>query len=93
MYIGHAGAGFSENHLRDIREKLDPLIQAECPFTVEPKTNAPATWVRPELVCEVVLSGWTEDGIMRHPVFRRLREDKTPREAAREEPLGNGDGE
>ena len=41
----------------------------------------PVTWVKPELVCEVALSGWTEDAVMRHPVFLRLREDKA---AARE---------
>lgn len=37
-----------------------------------------------KLVCEVTLSGWTEDGIMRQPVFLRLREDETAREVVRE---------
>jgi bifunctional non-homologous end joining protein LigD len=92
MYIGHVGGGFTANHLKDIREKLEPLIRKECPFTVKPETNAPATWVKPELVCEVAISGWTEDGVMRHPVFLRLREDKTAREAVREKPLGSGGG-
>jgi len=84
VYIGHSGGGFGTKELREIREKLAPLIRKECPFTVEPKTNAPATWVKPELVCEVALSGWTDDGIMRQPVFLRLREDKAAREVARE---------
>ena len=70
--------------MREIREKLDPLIQRECPFTVEPKTNTPATWVKPELVCEVTFHGWTDDAIMRQPVFLRLREDKTAREVVRD---------
>jgi bifunctional non-homologous end joining protein LigD len=93
MYIGHVGGGFTANNLKDIREKLEPLIQKESPFTVKPETNAPATWVKPELVCEVALSGWTEDGVMRHPVFLRLREDKAAREVVREKPLGSGSGE
>jgi DNA ligase D-like protein (predicted ligase)/DNA ligase D-like protein (predicted 3'-phosphoesterase) len=76
VYIGHAGGGFGAKDLQDIREKMSPLVQEECPFKVEPKTNTPATWVRPELVCEVALQGWTEDGIMRQPVFLRLRDDK-----------------
>jgi bifunctional non-homologous end joining protein LigD len=59
------GGGFSEKDLKDIYEGLEPLIQKECPFRVEPQTNAPVTWVKPELVCEVALSGWTEDGVMR----------------------------
>ncbi len=35
MFIGHVGGGFTANNLKDIREKLDPLIQKEFPFTVE----------------------------------------------------------
>jgi bifunctional non-homologous end joining protein LigD len=92
IYIGHLGGGFTANHLRDIRERLDPLIQEECPFTLKPETNTPVTWVKPELVCEVALSGWTGDGAMRQPVFLRLREDKTAREVMREMPLRSGDG-
>ncbi|HEY6008539.1 MAG TPA: DNA ligase, partial [Geobacteraceae bacterium] len=89
VYIGHAGGGFGAKDLQDIRERLEPLIRKECPFKVEPKTNTPATWVRPELVCEVALSGWTEDAVMRHPVFLRLREDKAARDVVRE---GDGEG-
>jgi bifunctional non-homologous end joining protein LigD len=63
---------------------MDLLIQKECPFKVEPKTNTQVTWLKPKLVCEVAFSGWTEDGIMRQPVFLRLREDKTAREVVRE---------
>jgi len=84
IYIGHSGGGFTVKNLKEIREKLGPLIQKESPFKVEPKTNTPATWVKPELVCEVALSGWTEDAIMRQPVFIRLREDKAAREVVRE---------
>jgi bifunctional non-homologous end joining protein LigD len=92
MFVGHVGGGFTANDLKDIHEKLEPLIQKECPFTVRPETNAPVTWVKPELVCEVAFSGWSEDGVMRHPVFLRLREDKTAREVVREKPLESGDG-
>jgi bifunctional non-homologous end joining protein LigD len=89
VYIGHSGGGFTTKELKEIRERLDSLVQEECPFRVEPKTNAPATWVKPELVCEVALAGWTEDGVMRQPVFLRLREDKTAAEAVRD----GGEGE
>jgi bifunctional non-homologous end joining protein LigD len=92
IYIGHVGGGFTSNNLKDIRERLGPLIQKECPFTLKPETNTPVTWVKPELVCEVGLSGWTEDGVMRQPVFLRLREDKTAREVIREMPLRDGGG-
>lgn len=83
--IGHSGGGFSITGLQLLSEKLQPLIQPECPFRVTPPANAPATWVRPELVCEVAFTGWTGEGFMRHPVFLRLREDKEPCEVTREE--------
>jgi bifunctional non-homologous end joining protein LigD len=84
IYIGHSGGGFGAETLRKIHERLRPLVQKECPFKIEPKTNAPATWIRPELVCEVAFSGWTEDAVMRHPVFLRMREDKAARDVVRE---------
>ncbi|MHB8907633.1 MAG: non-homologous end-joining DNA ligase [Syntrophales bacterium] len=82
--IGHTGGGFTARTLREIRERLEPLIRKKCPFPVEPKTNTPVTWVKPELVCEVVFRGWTGEGLMRQPVFLRLREDKAAREVVRE---------
>lgn len=83
--IGHAGGGFSESELSKLSERLKPLVQPECPFKVKPESNSEATWVRPELVCEVAFTGWTKDGLLRHPVFLRMREDKTAREVVREE--------
>jgi bifunctional non-homologous end joining protein LigD len=86
IYIGHSGGGFGAADLKKIYDRLQPLVQPRCPFKREPATNAPATWVKPELVCEVAFAGWTEEGLMRHPVFSRLREDKAPREVALEKP-------
>lgn len=86
--IGNVGAGFTVKQLKDIHEQLAPLIQKECPFGVKPETTARVTWVKPELVCEVTLSGWTDDAVMRQPAFLRMREDKAAREVVREEPEG-----
>jgi bifunctional non-homologous end joining protein LigD len=44
------------------------------------------------MVCEVSLSGWTGDAIMRQPVFLRLREDKAAYEVVREKPLKSDEG-
>lgn len=76
IYIGHSGGGFSEDDLKNIYELLKTLEIKKCPFKVKPKTNAPATWVTPKLICEVEFSEWTDEGLMRHPVFLGLREDK-----------------
>ncbi len=86
VYVGHCGSGFDESGLKLLKKRMNALRVARSPFLVEPKTNAPATWVKPELVCEVRLSGWTKDGFMRHPIFIGLRDDKKPEEVSRELP-------
>jgi bifunctional non-homologous end joining protein LigD len=86
IFIGHTGGGFSAKMLKEMGERLSPLIREKCPFKVEPKTNTPVTWVEPKLVCEVIFHGWTDEGFMRQPVFSRMREDKTAREVVREKP-------
>ena len=86
IYIGHSGGGFTAKQLREIRERLDLLTSKECPFTTRPKTDTPVTWLKPEVVCEVAFQGWTDEGLMRQPVFLRLREEKAAREAIREKP-------
>ena len=37
-------------------------------------------WVEPQLVCEVRYKEWTEEGLLRQPVFLRFRDDKAPHE-------------
>src|SRR5690606_33930657 len=65
------------------------------PFSSEPVVNKPsrfrpnppkarATWLKPELVCEVGLTEVTEDGVFRHPSFQGMRSDKTAKEVVRE---------
>ena len=87
VYVGHSGSGFTERGLADMRARLDALIQPACPFKIKPKTNMPAQWVKPVLVCEVEFQDWTSDGSMRHPIFVGLREDKPARSVRRETPL------
>jgi bifunctional non-homologous end joining protein LigD len=47
-------------------------------------------FVRPELVAEVDVRGWTADGLLRHTSFKALREDKPAREVMRETTPSNG---
>jgi bifunctional non-homologous end joining protein LigD len=51
-----------------------------CPLDSIPYTNSKPTWLRPELTAEVKFSGWTQDLIMRAPIFLRFRYDKRPTE-------------
>ncbi len=83
-FAGHVGTGYDEQALKMLLEKLEPLRTGQCPFAVCPRLNAPAFWVRPELVAEVKYLERTDDGILRAPVFLGLRQDKDPREATRQ---------
>lgn len=83
--IGHSGGAFRGENPRSMLEKLMPLVQKTCPFKTVPPGDAPATWVKPALVCEVAFTGWTGERLMRQPIFLRLRDDKTPREAVVDE--------
>jgi bifunctional non-homologous end joining protein LigD len=87
VHCGQVGTGFDEKTLRDLRDRLRPLEVKTCPLDVTPKTSEPATWVKPELVCEVRFAGWTRDGILRHPAFRTLRRDQRPEDCTREIPI------
>jgi bifunctional non-homologous end joining protein LigD len=90
VYVGHTGGGFDRKGLASMRGRLEPLTQKTCPFRRCPPTNAPAHWLRPELVCEVSFQEWTTEGVMRQPIFLGLREDKDPHSVRREVALPTG---
>lgn len=91
-YIGHTGGGFNGESLKLVMAKMKPLIRKTSPFSEKIKTNTPVTWIKPELVCEVAFSEWTDEGSMRHPIFQGLREDKEAKEVIREIPEKVPDG-
>jgi bifunctional non-homologous end joining protein LigD len=75
-YVGHTGSGFDQATLKEVSKRLEPLIQEQSPFKERVRTNMPVTWVKPILVCEIKYTEITKDGLMRHPIFLRIREDK-----------------
>lgn len=84
-FVGHVGSGFSGDDLTAIYNRLAPLTQTQAPVAahagIDPRVT---TWVKSELVCEVKFSEWTADGLMRHPVFLGLRDDKPARDVVKE---------
>ena len=80
IYVGHTGSGFNTKSLEQIYKKLQPLVAKESPFTNPPKTNMPATWVKPKLVCEIKFTEWTRELQARHAIFMGLREDKNAKD-------------
>ncbi|MEE4545229.1 non-homologous end-joining DNA ligase [Streptomyces sp. V4-01] len=84
-YAGKVGTGWSQRDLRALRAGLDALEQSASPFATRPRERG-AHWVRPRLVAQVGFSEWTRDGLLRHPRFLGLRDDKAPAEVVREDP-------
>ncbi|MBO9596002.1 MAG: DNA ligase D [Niabella sp.] len=80
VYAGHTGTGFNASSLKALFEKMQPLVVSKSPFEKPPRTNMPAVWVRPRLVCNIKFSELTKDHIFRQPVFMGLREDKAATE-------------
>lgn len=77
FYAGHTGSGFSTKQLKDLHTMLVPHITETSPFAEKVTTNMPVTWVKPLFICEVKFTQWTTDGRLRHPIFLRIRNDKT----------------
>jgi bifunctional non-homologous end joining protein LigD len=88
VYAGRVGTGFSENSLRTIAKQLRLHNQSKSAYK-NPPTGPEAKgvhWLNPKLVCEVEFTEWTNDGQLRHPSFKGMREDKAAKEIVREIP-------
>ncbi len=84
VYTGNVGTGFDQAMIREIYKLMEPLITDRVQFKPVPKMLRPATWIEPELVCEVRFSNWTEEGRLRAPVFLGLRTDLDAKDCVRE---------
>ncbi|MDH7592981.1 MAG: hypothetical protein QHG99_01315 [Methanomicrobiales archaeon] len=82
VYVGKVGTGFSREQLRELRRSLH--VRRDPPFATSPAMKA-VTWVDPEMAARVKILNITEDGRLRAPVFKGLREDKPPRECTYEQ--------
>lgn len=85
LFAGSVGTGFDNKLMKQLRERLDALRPAACPFPTEPVLPQPIVWTRPELVASVKYLEWTSEGRLRAPVFAGLRDDIDPRECSRHE--------
>lgn len=85
-YAGKVGTGWDTKTLRALRSRLDELEQDRSPFAGEVRERGVVHWVRPEFVAQIGFTEWTRDGMLRHPRYLGMREDKRPRDVVREEP-------
>lgn len=78
VYAGRVGTGFSAHMLEDLGERLRSLPPSGPPAGAGAAGSGEHRWVSPELVAEVRYKEVTEAGVLRHPSFLRLRDDKPP---------------
>lgn len=95
VYTGKIGTGFNDTLQKEMLKQFKPLTTKKMPFTFLPDINKPsrfrpdppkavATWLKPELVCEVSFTEMTSDGVMRHPSFEGMRIDKSAKDVGPE---------
>ena len=97
LYAGKVGTGFDGKLLRTLHAEFLRLRTARCPFANLPlphrsrfgtgMTSAvmrTVTWIRPKLVAQIKFAEWTQESLLRQPVFLGLRTDKPPGDVRRE---------
>ena len=85
-YVGKVGTGFSERLIEELMERMEPLAVDKAAVEVPRPERKGAHWIKPELVAEINFTEFTDEGILRHPSFIALREDKPARDVVREVP-------
>jgi bifunctional non-homologous end joining protein LigD len=85
-YVGKVGTGFSGKLIEEMMERMRPLETEKAPVEVPRADRRGAHFIRPELVAEIAFTEFTNEGILRHPSFIGLREDKPAKQVVVETP-------
>jgi bifunctional non-homologous end joining protein LigD len=97
-YAAKLRAGFTPHTKAEIFRRIADRPAGRCAFADLPNSAgssrwgegiteedmAKLKWVKPELVVAVGFVEWTRDGLLRHPKFVGVRNDKKPRDVVRE---------
>jgi bifunctional non-homologous end joining protein LigD len=71
IYAGRVGTGWDHKTARVVRAALAPLARPTSPLTT-PIRKRDTTWVEPRFDAEITYADVTDDGMVRHPSFKRL---------------------
>ena len=74
-YVGKVGSGFDERSLKAVAAELKQLTTTKRPIKERVLDESQTIWVELKLICEVQFVSVTKDGLLREPVFVRLRPD------------------
>lgn len=87
-YAGRVGTGFDGATIDRLKSRFAALETDASPFRANlpgpgrwsgGRAGGKVHWLRPQLVAEVAYTELTTEGVLRHPSFQGLREDKDPR--------------
>ncbi|WP_051371513.1 DNA ligase D [Mesorhizobium loti] len=77
-YAGKVGTGFDTSEMARLVRLMKPL-ESSTPTVDAPRTVVRgAHWLQPPLVAEIAFAEITAEGVLRHPSYLGLREDKKP---------------
>lgn len=95
VYNGKVGSGFDSGDVDNLSKRLTRMQTNRNPFRKR-ATSFPrrCLWVEPQIVVQIRYAERTEGGVLRHPVFVGVREDKDihdmkPKVESETKPLGN----
>jgi bifunctional non-homologous end joining protein LigD len=71
VYVGRVGTGWDRKTAGEIRRVLEPLARPTTPLA-KPLKKRDTTWVEPRFDAEITYAEITDDGMVRHPSFKRL---------------------
>ena len=74
-YVGHVGSGLTDATIRSLQAQFAKLTTKHMPFAKKPPLHRPTTWLDPKVVVEVSFEDRTPDGMLRAPVFVKVRDD------------------
>ncbi|MCG8557316.1 MAG: DNA ligase D [Proteobacteria bacterium] len=76
---GRVGSGLDDRSIDTLLARLAELQQPDSPASASMRRPGEVlTYVRPEVAVSVAYGGWTDEGRLRHAVFRGLRPDTDP---------------
>ena len=88
VFVGQVATNLSKPVTEELYVTLNEIHISESPFETAPGIQKLLYWCRPQLVCQVEYGEFTEDGKLVYPVFKALREDKSPQECMIADALG-----
>jgi bifunctional non-homologous end joining protein LigD len=71
VYVGRVGTGWDRKTAGRIRRALEPLARHTTPLA-KPLKKRDTTWVEPRFEAEITYADITDDGMVRHPSFKKL---------------------